>query len=637
MKATKIFAILVLALVLIFCSAEVSEAGPMGTAFTYQGHLYDANYPANGLYDFEFELYDANVAGTQVAGPIEVNDYDVIDGYFTVELDFGSSVFDGNAVWLETTVAHSDGSDPCTLSPRQELRPTPYAIYAESAGSLVNSSFWNLSGNSGTSSSTNFLGTIDDVALEIRVNNKRVLRIEPDDVSPNIIGGFSGNSVTTGAIGVTISGGGADFAVTDQPNIATDDYCTVSGGRDNQAGNNSGTTSDTTYATAGGGWRNKAIGARSAIAGGGGNTASGYSSAIGGGGNNEATQQNSTIAGGLYNKAQANYATVGGGSYNIASGIESTVGGGANNLAGPNRGATVGGGSENQAISSYTTIGGGELNNATIDHSTIGGGLSNTVAAYNATVGGGQDNIANENNATVGGGNSNEATGLHATVGGGFDNTASGQYAPTVGGGHTNIASGEYATVPGGTFNEANGNCSFAVGRRAKANADGCFVWGDATDANVACATANRWLARSSGGVYFYADSGLTTGVYVAAGGSSWNSISDRATKEKFEPVDSFEILERLASVPIAEYNLKSQDDSIRHIGPVAQDFAVFGYGESDKAINMEDADGVAFAAIQGLYKIVLEKDSEIASLKARLAAVESVVAKLAGEQGGGR
>lgn len=113
----------------------------MGTAFTYQGHLYDANHAADGEYDFEFTLYDANEGGSQLAGPIEVNDYDVIDGYFTVELDFGCEVFDGNAVWLETTVAHGDGSDPCTLSPRQEITPVPYAlqtrgIFVDTAGNV---------------------------------------------------------------------------------------------------------------------------------------------------------------------------------------------------------------------------------------------------------------------------------------------------------------------------------------------------------------------------------------------------------------------------------------------------------------------------------------------------------------------
>jgi hypothetical protein len=116
-------------------SVDITIRG-MGTAFTYQGSLNDAGSPANGLYDFQFRLYDdANtVDGNQVGITIDVNDLDVIEGYFTLELDFGPDVFTGSARWLETTVAQSDGSDPCTLTPRVELTPTPYAIYAKTAG-----------------------------------------------------------------------------------------------------------------------------------------------------------------------------------------------------------------------------------------------------------------------------------------------------------------------------------------------------------------------------------------------------------------------------------------------------------------------------------------------------------------------
>jgi hypothetical protein len=67
----------------------------------------------------------------------------------------------------------------------------------------------------------------------------------------------------------------------------------------------------------------------------------------------------------------------------------------------------------------------------------------------------------------------------------------------------------------------------------------------------------------------------------------------------------------------VHEYKLKNQDAFIRHIGPVAQDFARFGYGESDLAINLQDADGVALAAIQGLYDIVKEKQAQIELLRA--------------------
>ena len=130
MKNTRILAVVLLALGLIVCLARINEAVPMGTAWTYQGRLMDANIPADGLYDFQFKLFDVNEGGVQKGPMIDFNDVDVIDGYFTVELDFGSSVFDGNAVWLETTVSQADGSDPCTLSPRVEITPVPYALQA---------------------------------------------------------------------------------------------------------------------------------------------------------------------------------------------------------------------------------------------------------------------------------------------------------------------------------------------------------------------------------------------------------------------------------------------------------------------------------------------------------------------------
>ena len=37
---------------------QFTEAAPMSTAFTYQGRLLDDNMAADGLYDFQFSLYD---------------------------------------------------------------------------------------------------------------------------------------------------------------------------------------------------------------------------------------------------------------------------------------------------------------------------------------------------------------------------------------------------------------------------------------------------------------------------------------------------------------------------------------------------------------------------------------------------
>jgi len=135
MRRIEILKIFVLVLGLIVCPAELARAAPMGTVFTYQGRLLDADDAADSLYDFEFRLFDDPCTGTQQGGTIDVNDLDVIDGYFTVGLDFGG-VFNGNTRWLEIAVRPGDSIDAndfATLIPRQELTPTPYAIYAKAS------------------------------------------------------------------------------------------------------------------------------------------------------------------------------------------------------------------------------------------------------------------------------------------------------------------------------------------------------------------------------------------------------------------------------------------------------------------------------------------------------------------------
>jgi hypothetical protein len=92
---------------------------------------------------------------------------------------------------------------------------------------------------------------------------------------------------------------------------------------------------------------------------------------------------------------------------------------------------------------------------------------------------------------------------------------------------------------------------------------------------------------------------------------------SDRNLKENIATIDGKEVRTRLAGIPVSSWNYTSQGPSIRHIGPMAQDFkAAFNVGESDRFINMVDSGGVALASIQGLYTILQEKDKEIRSLK---------------------
>ncbi len=309
-----------------------------------------------------------------------------------------------------------------------------------------------------------------------------------------------------------------------------------------------------------------------------------------------------------------------GGEQNSASGDFSTVGGGIDNVAGPTFGNTVGGGDRNEATGGDATVGGGDRNIASGGFSTVGGGDRNTATGGANTIAGGSQNSASNSWSTVGGGLGNDVTGTLATIAGGSLNTASGQH----------------ATVPGGNRCVASGDYSFAAGRRAKALSDGAFAFADATNADFLSSGPNTFNVRASGGVVILSNAAGDTGVVLFPGANAWSPLSDRNFKENFALVDGRDILERLASIPVETWNLKSQEPSIRHIGPMAQDFqAAFGVGEDETRISTTDADGVALAAIQGLYQIAQDKDEQIAELRGRLAALEALVQRLASQPKG--
>ena len=603
---------------------------PTASSFTYQGRLLTSGQPFSGSCAFQFGLYDAASAGTQLGTTQTIEALTVKDGYFKATLDFGLTPFTGAVRFLDVSVKCASettftplGRQPLTAAPQAliaqsvpwtgltglpanltflnsptsctneqvakwngtawacgditvgtdtlakltctsgqiakwngtawecgsvavggtdtlasltcaagqvakrnsantawecaadtdidtnttytagdglTLTDTAFSVkFAASGGSNGtvstaarsdhnhDATYWNTTGNASTTPGTNFIGTTDSQALEFKVNNTRALRLEPNVDSPNIIGGFSGNNVTSGVKGATIGGGGA----ADNLNFVTDDYGTVGGGYNNQAGDNAGTTDDKVYATVGGGYKN------------------------------------------------------------IASAFEATVGGGYQNIASGQYGSTVGGGYQNVASSNYATVGGGD----------------------------------------------------------------------------NNKASGSWSMVSGGGGNEAAGEFSFAAGRRAKVGAahGGTFLWADSNDADFASVAANEFAVRATGGVRFVTSADGAAGMKLAAGGSGWSTLSDRNAKANFVPVNSQEVLAKVAAMPLSTWNYKTQDAKIRHMGPMAQDlYQAFGLGEDEKHINTVDADGVALAAIQGLAQQNQAQQAEIAALKARLAVLEA-------------
>ena len=105
---------------------------------------------------------------------------------------------------------------------------------------------------------------------------------------------------------------------------------------------------------------------------------------------------------------------------------------------------------------------------------------------------------------------------------------------------------------------------------------------------------------------------------------------SSRSLKTAFNAIDPAEVLAKLTDLPIASWRYKAEDESARHIGPVAEDFQrLFDVGDGE-TISMVDAQGVALAAIQGLQERVAAKESE---LDQRLAEKEAELARLRREK----
>jgi len=85
-----------------------------------------------------------------------------------------------------------------------------------------------------------------------------------------------------------------------------------------------------------------------------------------------------------------------------------------------------------------------------------------------------------------------------------------------------------------------------------------------------------------------------------------------------------------VAALPLHSWSYRSESNSVRHLGPVAQDFhSAFGLGADDKHIAALDSSGVALAAIQGLQRELRAKQAEIDRLNQRLAAIERRVEEL--------
>ena len=601
--------------------AAVSSAWAQGTAFTYQGRLNAGGTAVTGSYDFTFALFNNSSTNTGQVGATLTNlAVGVTGGLFSVTLDFGAN-YPGASRWLAMAVRTNGATGFTPLSPLQPLTPAPYAVYAANAGTAT-----------AATSATGFSGTLagdvtgaQGATVVATVGGQTAASVASGASAAN--GATSANTANThvkrdgtgnfgaGTITASFAGNGVGVTNLNAAQLATGVIpLTVL----------PGFQSASNYTAVGGGNGNTVGGTAATIAGGLLSAASTNYTAIGGGVDNLASGIGAVVAGGMTNAATGVQATVAGGEWNWASNLLATVSGGSSNLAG-GLAATVAGGSFNGAMTNYDTVGGGLGNYAYGPGAVIAGGVTNTATALEAVIGGGERNLASGALATIAGGYNNLASGVEAAIAGGEANLGSGTLS-AVGGGYGNVATNYAATIPGGYGNVAGGLYSFAAGAGALAVNDGAFVWADESTTNVMRSTvANQFTARCAGGVRFFSNPLATLGVVLAPGGNAWSQASDRNLKENFKPIDTRAILARLVATPVTEWNLMTQDPAIRHIGPMAQDFkAAFGVGEDDRHISSTDADGVAFAAIQGLYLELRDRDARIARLEERLQRLEA-------------
>jgi trimeric autotransporter adhesin len=565
-----------------------------GSGYTSTPTVTVAPPPLNIAYTTYWSNDGTSTNGSEPLAAVSVG---VVNGLFTVVLGdttlVNMAALDASLfaqpnlqlrIWFNDGV---NGSVP--LSPLQSLTPAPYAVFSEIANGLP--------------------------GLTVQSNTNG---------APNLIGGSPANVVASGVMGATIGGGGAVNYFGSTPNTITANFGTVSGGRRN--------------------------------------TASGGAATVGGGEANTASGVMATVGGGWTNTASGWYATVGGGERNTASGSHATVGGGYGNTS---------------SGDGYSTVGGGYGNSSSAYFATAGGGYQNTASGGGSFVGGGGfDGSIYSGNLASGGG---------SFIGGGIINTAPG-YNSAVAGGRDNHATNDYATIPGGAFNTAGGQFSFAAGFSAVALHKGAFVWGDSQNGAFSSTTSDQFNIRAKGGVrlnddtsmsfgaatrqmlnlwnnlygigvqsyrlYFRTDSGAgfawfsggihndatdspgTGGTELMRLGSTGNldisgtfgSLSDRNAKQNFEPLSCYDVLDKVAALPLSKWSYKT-DASSRHIGPMAQDFyAAFGVGTDDKHISIGDEGGVALAAIQGLNQ---KLEAELKAKEARIAELENRLSRL--------
>jgi hypothetical protein len=84
----------------------------------------------------QFKLFDAVAGGSQIGSTLTNVPVTAVAGVFSVKLDFGATALSGANRWLEIAVRRNSGESYVTLSPREQIASSPYAIQTLNAQML---------------------------------------------------------------------------------------------------------------------------------------------------------------------------------------------------------------------------------------------------------------------------------------------------------------------------------------------------------------------------------------------------------------------------------------------------------------------------------------------------------------------